>query len=258
MNQTSLVQHGEKEMTLQPASTDTMGMIQRALSDPNFNAENFKTLVDFRDREIARHAEAAFNEAMHAAQAEMRPIEADANNPQTRSRYASYLKLDKALRPIYSKRGFSLSFNTEDSPLADHMRPVCYVSHTGGHTRKYQIDIPTDGKGAKGNDVMTKTHAVGAGASYGMRYLLKMIFNVLVGEDDRDGNEAEPPKPAAPHGFNDFMDNMRAVADEGFTAFSAAWKAAKPQHRTHATNYYKGDMSALRAKAEGVTKAATA
>jgi hypothetical protein len=35
---------------------------------------------------------------------------------------------------------------------------------------------------------MTKTHATGAATSYGMRYLLKMIFNVAVGEDDDDGN----------------------------------------------------------------------
>jgi len=29
--------------------------------------------------------------------------------------------------------------------------------------------------------------------SYGMRYLLKMIFNVAVGEDDDDGNRASAP-----------------------------------------------------------------
>ena len=49
--------------------------------------------------------------------------------------------------------------------------------------------MPADGKGAKGGDVMTKTHAAGAAMSYGMRYLLKMIFNVAVGEEDKDGNE---------------------------------------------------------------------
>ena len=38
---------------------------------------------------------------------------------------------------------------------------------------------------------MTKTHATGAAASYGSRYLLKGIFNVAVGEDDDDGNAAE-------------------------------------------------------------------
>jgi hypothetical protein len=59
--------------------------------------------------------------------------------------------------------------------------------------------MPVDGKGAKGNDVMTKTHAFGSGASYGMRYLLKMIFNVAVGEDDDDGNGAAMQITEAQH-----------------------------------------------------------
>ena len=75
------------------------------------------------------------------------------------------------------------------------MRVLCYVSHSAGHTRTYQCDMPADGKGAKGNDVMTKTHAAGSAASYGMRYLLKMIFNIAIGEDDTDGN---PPPAAVP------------------------------------------------------------
>ena len=50
-------------------------------------------------------------------------------------------------------------------------------------------DKPADGKGAKGGDVMTKTHATGAGVTYGRRYLLGMIFNLVIGEDD-DGNRA--------------------------------------------------------------------
>jgi hypothetical protein len=41
--------------------------------------------------------------------------------------------------------------------------------------------------GSKGNDVMTKTHAVGAAVTYGRRYLLTMIFNIAIG-DDTDGN----------------------------------------------------------------------
>ena len=75
-------------------------------------------------------------------------------------------------------------------PYPDHVRVVCYVGHVGGHSRAYHVDMPADGKGAKGGDVMTKTHAVGAGMSYGMRYLLKMIFNIAIGEDDDDGNGA--------------------------------------------------------------------
>jgi hypothetical protein len=132
-------------------------------------------------------AKVAFNDAMQRAQSKMKRIGADATNPQTKSKYASYAKLDGALRPIYSEEGFSLSFNTADCPLPEHVRVLCDVAR-GGYVKPYQIDMPNDGKGAKGGDVMTKTHATGAAGSYGMRYLLKMIFNVAVGEDDDDGN----------------------------------------------------------------------
>lgn len=134
--------------------------------------------------------EAAFNRAMHSAQGEMRRIGADAQNPQTRSKYLTYAKLDGALRPIYTKHGFSVSFNTQPGATPDVLNVLAYVSHEDGHTRPYMMPMPADGKGAKGNDVMTRTHATGAAASYGMRYLLKMIFNVAVGETDDDGNGA--------------------------------------------------------------------
>lgn len=165
-------------------------IVARAASDPNVDADKMERLYALMERQQQHQAEVAFNDAMSAAQGKMGRISADATNPQTRSKYATYGKLDHALRPIYSSHGFSLSFDSTDSPKEDHARFLCYCSHCAGHTRTYRIDMPVDGKGAKGNDVMTKTHAVGSGASYGMRYLLKMIFNVAVGEDDDDGNAA--------------------------------------------------------------------
>jgi hypothetical protein len=72
------------------------------------------------------------------------------------------------------------------------VRVLCYVSHSAGHCRTYTKDMPADGKGAKGGDVMTKTHAAGAAMSYGMRYLIKGVFNVAVGDEDKDGNTVEP------------------------------------------------------------------
>lgn len=151
-----------------------------------------REMIEFGKKLEADEAAKVFNVAMTAAQAEMRPIAADAENPQTRSKYASYAALDKALRPIYTKHGFSLSFDEGDTDKPEHIRVLCYVAHTGGHSRTYRKDMPADGKGAKGGDVMTKTHAAGAADSYGMRYLLRKIFNVAVGGDDRDGNTISP------------------------------------------------------------------
>lgn len=182
----------EKQMVAQPVETAAgiVAVIERAAMNPDVDIEKMERLLAMQERIMARNAETAFNAAMTAAQSEMRPVAADASNPQTRSKYASYAALDKAMRPIYTRNGFSLSFDTGEGAPQDWMRVVCYVSHASGHSRQYHADMPADGKGAKGGDVMTKTHAAGSAMSYGMRYLLKMIFNVAVGEDDDDGNAA--------------------------------------------------------------------
>jgi hypothetical protein len=163
-------------------------MIERAARDPAIDIDKLDRLLLMRERENARVAEQAFNTALAEAQTEMQPVATDSDNPQTRSRYASYAALDRAVRPIYTMHGFALSFNTANAPGPEQARIVCDVSHVGGHTRRYHIDMPLDGKGARGGDVMSKTHAMGSGVSYGMRYL-RMIFNLAIDYDD-DGDAA--------------------------------------------------------------------
>ena len=178
-----------EQSTVADYNSGLLEVIARAARDPKVDIDKMERLIAMQERVQARDAELAFNQALNAAQSEMRPIAANASNPQTRSRYATFDKLDRVLRPIYTEQGFSLSFDEGESPKPDHVRVLCYVSHIGGHTRTYHRDMPADGKGAKGGDVMTKTHAAGAAGSYGARYLLKGIFNVAVGEEDEDGNE---------------------------------------------------------------------
>lgn len=169
-------------------ATALIQAIERAAINPAVDVDKMERLFALQERMMAKNAETAFNESMSAAQGEMRPIAANAENPQTKSMYATYGQLDKALRPIYTKYGFAISYDTADSPKTDHVRVLAYIS-LSSYTRTYRLDMPADGKGAKGGDVMTKTHASGAANSYGMRYLLKMIFNVAIGEDDTDGND---------------------------------------------------------------------
>jgi hypothetical protein len=163
-------------------------MIERVAADPNIPVERLERLMAMRDGIVAKDNEDAFNEVMALAQKEMTPINADAKNDSTGSKYATYAAVDRAARPVYSRYGFGLSFDEEDSPKTDHIRVVCYVTACK-HTRKYRIDMPSDGKGAKGGDVMTKTHAAGSAFSYGQRYLVKNIFNLAIDRDD-DGNAA--------------------------------------------------------------------
>lgn len=166
-----------------------MTAIARAASDPTVDVEKMERLFAMHERMEAKQSETAFNAALSGVQARMGRIGTDKVNSQTRSEYATYGKLDRKLRPLYTEAGFALSFGTE--PAGDAVvRVICDVSHRSGHSRRYAIDMPADGKGAKGNDVMTKTHATGSATQYGMRYLLKMIFNVAIGDEDDDGNGA--------------------------------------------------------------------
>lgn len=195
MNEPSrLIVPAQRKQELEPTgeAATLMQVIARAAADPSFDINKMERLMQMHQQIQAQKALEAFSSAMSAAQAEMGPISADAMNPQTKSRYASYAQLDRALRPIYTKHGFALSFNEGETDKPGHVRVTCKVSHSGGHVEPYKKDMPADGKGAKGGDVMTLTHATGAAQSYGMRYILKGVFNVAVGEEDKDGNTEEP------------------------------------------------------------------
>lgn len=199
-------------------------VIAKAARDPNVDIDKMERLLQMQERVQARDAETAFNQALNAAQSEMRPIATNASNPQTKSRYATFDKLDRVLRPIYTEHGFSLSFDEGESPKPEHVRVLCYVSHTGGHTRTYHRDMPADGKGAKGGDVMTKTHAAGAAGSYGARYLLKGIFNVAVGEEDDDGNGPRRIAPVSDADVNLIVQHCQALGGTTLSDLLAAYK----------------------------------
>lgn len=211
----------DQPLVIASESATILGVIQRAAADPQFDIEKMERLMAMHERMQAKTAETEFNAALSRVQREMGRIAADANNSQTRSQYATYGKLDSVLRPKYTKEGFSLSFGTEPAPEG-MVGMLCFVSHGGGHTREYRAHVPSDGKGAKGGDVMTKTHAFGSGTSYGMRYLLKMIFNVAIGEEDDDGNasSAEDFRGAV---LADLTSKVGSAPDKA--ALQEAWQA---------------------------------
>lgn len=194
------------------ADNSMFAMIARAAADPNVDVDKFMRLKEMLDQDEARKAERAFNDALSACQSEIGTVGVNKTNGQTRSQYATYDKLDRAVRPVYTRHGFALSFDTGAAKKDEDIRVLCYVSHKAGHKRTYSVDMPADGKGAKGGDVMTKTHAAGSAMSYGQRYLLKLIFNVATGEQDDDGNSAGGPT-AAYEAWHFAIDQSKTVED---------------------------------------------
>ena len=194
----------------------------------------------------------------------MQPIVADAVNAHANGhRYATYAQLDRAIRPIYSKHGLAVTFTTGERSTDASIEVVAYLMGHG-HSRRYTLLVPADGKGARGGDVMSRTHATASAISYGMRYLVVMIFNLSIDRDD-DGNAAgsaggQRPKSAyQARRENDYprvekrirgaraMADLEAVWREEWPVISA-WPEKWRQHITEEKNLRKralDPMSAL-------------
>lgn len=178
-----------------PAEPKNMlAIIAAAAADPRVDVAKMKELLAIQ-REIEQAQEAReFNSALLAAQEEMPKIVKDRANEHTHSRYATLEKVSKEVDHIARKHGFSMSFGTDDSPLKDHYRIVCDLSHTAGCVRRYKIDLKSDDVGAKGTSNKTPVQGVGSTMSYGRRYLKVMMFDLIIVGEDSDGNKRGGPK----------------------------------------------------------------
>ncbi len=168
--------------------TALIAVIERAARDPSIDIDKMERLLAMQEKIFAKQAETAFNDAMALCQAEMPQIAPQSQNDQTNSLYAALEAIDRGARPVYTRHGFGLSFGTIDCPLPNFFRQTCLVTHRAGHSRLYQADLPIDMTGIKGNQNKTGIQGFGSTMSYGQRYMTKLVFNIVVGGEDNDGN----------------------------------------------------------------------
>jgi hypothetical protein len=208
-------------------SATLLAMISRAATDPSCDVEKMERLYAMHERMCDRQAAEAFAVAMSKAQAQVTKAVKDRHNEQTKSDYATLEAIDAAVRPVYTAHGFSLSFDTVESPLANHVRVACHVMHAGGHAKTYTYDNPMDDTGIAGKVNKTPTHARGSAVTYGRRYLTLLIFNLSTGYHDDDGNGAGAEPEPEYLDWNEAIrgafsaDELRAVKKEMADKFGA-------------------------------------
>jgi hypothetical protein len=154
-----------------------------------------------QERVLRHQARHAYNAAMARVAEEQEPVVRDAKNPHIGNKYAKLETIDAALRPIYSKHGFSIRYGSE--PTVDgRLHITCTVAHAGGHSETLGLSAPLDAMGTGGRASKTGVQAVGSSVTYLRRYLLTMAFNVVTTDDDDDGEASRqvrrsepPPRP---------------------------------------------------------------
>lgn len=168
-------------------------MVERLSTNADIDADKLQKLLDMNVSILDRNAKQAFYAAMNEVQSNLPAIVNNAWNDQTRSRYAKLEIIARALRPVYTAHGFSVSFSQDDSPIDSHIRVRGRLAHRDGHIEDhYHVDVPIDDRGIAGKVNKTLVHATGSSFTYGRRYLTCMMFDVATGDDD-DGNVGEGP-----------------------------------------------------------------
>ena len=190
-----------------------VSFIERAARDPDFDVQKFGELLRMQREVEHDQARKAFNRAMADAQKAMPPVIRSATNAHLKNKYAKLEDLDREMRPIYTEHGFSVRFGSAPSPAEGKIRITCTVAHASGYFEENYLDAPVD---AGSRSATTPVQAVGSAVTYLRRYLLGMVFNIVLADDDDDGEGVRRSAAAA----TPRPQTMRAAVDE-----DAKWKA---------------------------------
>lgn len=168
-------------------------MAEQLALNPEVSVDKLEKMLDMQERILDRQAKQDFVAAMVKVQQDIPAIKKGKQNKQTNSSYADLDFINSIIKPIYTREGFSLTFGTDGAVIPETVRIVCDVLHAGGHSKTYTYDAPIDDKGIKGSVNKTATHARASATTYAQRYLVKMIFNITLTDEDDDGNKAGAP-----------------------------------------------------------------
>lgn len=181
----------KKQELAHPSQSDgIMNSLTAAIESGKLTVEQLPIMLDAQERILDRQAREIYANDMSSCQGEIPTVLKNKYNPQTQSSFEDLESLNKAIKPVYTKWGFAVSFNTGKADEG-WLKTIAKVTHRAGWSETFESDLPMDGMGIKGTVNKTGVHAVASSRSYARRYLLKDIFNLTTSEDiDDDGNAA--------------------------------------------------------------------
>jgi ERF superfamily len=164
-----------------------MDMVRLAI-DRGVSPDHLGKLLDLAEHAEQTEAKRLFYQDMVSVHAEVPILVCDAVNAQTKSVYPQLETIIRQCKPIWTKYGFSLSFSQQEAKLPEEIRVRCLVRHRAGHSEEHWIDLPRDGIGPNGKPTsMNAVQGVVSSHSYGHRVLTVNIFDIPIGNTDKDG-----------------------------------------------------------------------
>lgn len=150
--------------------------------------ETLSKLLDVQLRVMDKQAEMEFNSAFTEMSMRIPRIikkgsvgykDKATQKTEEAFRFATYEDIDAKIRPVLQEFGFSLSFDTQER-AGGGVVVTATLAHRNGHSRSSSISVALDNSGGKNN-----IQGMGSSSSYGKRYAMCNILNIVtVGEDD--------------------------------------------------------------------------
>lgn len=196
-------------------------MLLQAARDPGFDVTKFETLVRLqREFELADRTERQrleFTVAMGLVQAEIVAIVRDATNDQIGNKFASLEAVDAVIRPIYTRYGFTVEFDTEPTERGE-IKVICEVAHRAGFVKTRALESGPDTAGPNGRPNKTPLHGLASTVNYLRRQLLGMAFNLAFKNEDNDGNRRAPANDTGELITGPQVDELRRLLAECSTS----------------------------------------
>lgn len=171
---------------LQPAGV-VLNAIVTLAKDSTVDVAKLQALLAMQERMEDRQAERAFAKALSIVQAELQQVERDGTvdlgGGKGSYAFARMEDIDRVLRPIYSRHGFSISFDrTPREKEGGGVVVTGTLSHEAGHSRTASFSVPLDSGPGRSN-----IQAHGSSDTYAKRYIIEGFFNIVRKGKDDDG-----------------------------------------------------------------------
>lgn len=190
----------EEQLTLpaipQPETEayNMLALLKEAATNPLIDVGKMKEIMAMNRELIHDGAVRSFNQAYARLQTKLPRIKKDGSVEYQQNKdkpdgqkkkafeYATYEAIDEIIRPLLMEEGFSITY---DSTTREGGGIVVtgILLHRDGHERRASIPVPIDSSGGKNN-----IQGIGSAFSYGKRYAVFMLLNIVTEGEDDDGN----------------------------------------------------------------------
>ena len=203
-----------------------------------------------------RHSD-AINEigtALAKAQRVMKGAKKDSANPFFKSKYADLASVAGACLDQLNDNGIAV-VQSPSSMDDGRVSVETMLLHSSGQWMAETLTGKPKDDGPQ---------ALGSVITYLRRYSLAAFAGVAPEDDDAEAAEGrknakpEAVKPVKPGGYDEWLIDMAAVADEGTPSLEAAWKKSKADYRTYLTATNNAGWEALKARAAKIKVAVPA